>query len=633
MCGIAGIIDLKSRPVQRTLLKQMCDTLIHRGPDDEGFYYNSVAGLAQRRLSIIDLAGGIQPMSNENKTVWITFNGEIYNYQEIRPHLQKLGHTFATNSDTEVILHGYEQYGPECLTHLRGMFAFALWDENTHTLLLARDRVGKKPIFYAEVDGQFLFASELQAIVRHPSVKRELDPFAIDDYLTYGYIPAPHTIFQSIKKLSPAHYLSLTVNPEGGIRELRIERYWDLLYTPKIELDETQASEQLLELLTEAVRLRLIADVPLGALLSGGTDSSVVVALMSQLSNGRVKTFSIGFEEQSFNELPHARRVAERYGTDHHEFIVTPHALEILPTLVRHYGEPFGDSSAVPTYYVAQLTHQHVKVALCGDGGDENFAGYDRYLGSGLADTYQKIPTPFRKYIVEPSAALIPNGLPRRHQLGRAKRFVNAAGMPFAERYLRWMTYLTLEEKHNLYSPEFAAQLQRHDSRDWLLTQFNSVDGKASRLDKVLGVDVHSYLAYDLLVKMDIATMANSLEARAPLLDHKVMEFCARLPDNMKVRGGTSKYLLKKVASRLLPSENLYRPKMGFGVPVGEWMRTELRPLLEDTLLSEQASARGYFNLDARRQMVRDHLDRKQDYSYSLWALLWLELWHREFLD
>lgn len=634
MCGIAGIVDLKGRPVERGLLKQMCDAMVHRGPDDEGYYFDAVAGLAQRRLSIIDLAGGTQPMSNEDGSVWITFNGENYNFQEVRPRLEALGHTFATHSDTEVIVHGYEQYGPGVVKQLRAMFAFALWDEKKRTLLLARDRVGKKPLFYTEADGQFVFASELQGLLQHPAVKREVAPGAIDDYLTYGYIPGPGTIFRGIQKLLPAHYLIMTLGAEGGVRECRVERYWDLEYTPKLTMDEGQAAEQLLELLTEAVRLRLIADVPLGALLSGGTDSSIVVALMSRLSNAPVKTFSIGFEEQAFNELPHAQRVAERFGTEHHEMIVNPDALAVLRTLVRHYGEPFADSSAIPTYYVAQLTRQHVKVALNGDGGDENFAGYDRYLGSVLAETYQRIPSAVRRYMVEPAVRLIPEGLPRQNRVKRARRFVEAAALPLAERHLRWMTYFSPEQKGALYTPEFQSQLDGHNSRGWLLEQFG-VRGRNghTRLDTVLDVDVHSYLAYDLLVKMDIATMANSLEGRSPLLDHKVMEFCARLPDEMKVRGNQSKYLLKKVASGLLPAENLYRRKMGFGVPVGEWMRGELRPLLEDALLSERSARRGYFSPAAQKQMVRDHLEGKQDYAYNLWALLWLELWHQEFVD
>lgn len=632
MCGIAGIVDLKQRPIERAVLKRMCDRIAHRGPDDESYYFNSIAGLGQRRLSIIDLAGGQQPMSNEDESIWVTYNGEIYNFQELRPQLEALGHHFATRSDTEVLLHGYEQYGLDSLKQLRGMFAIALWDENTQTLLLARDRVGKKPLFYAEVGGQFIFASELQAMVQHPAIQRELNLTALDDYLTYGYIPAPETIFQEIKKLLPAHYLLLTVGAAGGIRELKVKQYWGLDYEPKLELNEEQASQQLLELLTEAVRLRMIADVPLGALLSGGTDSSVVVALMSRLSDRPIKTFSIGFDDSAFNELPHARRVAERYGTDHHEMIVRPNALEVLPLLVRHYGEPYADSSAVPTYYVAKMTRQHVTVALNGDGGDENFAGYDRYLGSGLADSYQRIPSPLRRGVIEPLAACIPGGLPRHNQLRRAKRFVEAAGQPFAERYLQWVTYFSPHDKRALYTRELQSRLADHASPRWLLNQFPSSNGH-SRLDSVLSVDVHSYLPYDLLVKMDIATMANSLEARAPFLDHKVMEFCARLPSDFKLRGKTSKYLLKKVASQLLPAENLHRRKMGFGVPVGDWMRGELRPLLEDALLSSQAIGREYFEPPMIRRLVDEHMTRKQDYTYQLWALLCLELWHREFLD
>jgi asparagine synthase (glutamine-hydrolysing) len=634
MCGIAGILDLKGRTAERGVLERICARLAHRGPDEEGLYAHGDLALGQRRLSIIDLASGRQPMGNEDGTVWVTFNGEIYNFPELRADLEARGHRFATRSDTEVIVHAYEQYGTGCLQRFRGMFAFAIWDGRRRLLFLARDRVGKKPLFYARADGQFVFASELQALVEHPGVRREVDPAAVDRYLTYGYIPAPGTIYRGISKLSPGHFLVLEA-PEGrsGVAAPREEPYWQLEYTPKLDLDEDEAAEELLEVLTEAVRLRLIADVPLGALLSGGVDSSVVVALMSRLSDHPVKTFSIGFEDKSFNELPYARLVARRYGTDHHELIVRARGVDVLPTLVRHYGEPFADSSAVPSYHVARLTRQHVTVALNGDGGDECFAGYDRYLGSGLAERYQRIPRPVRVGVIEPLAALIPGTLPRRSRLGQAKRFLQVAAQPAAQRHLRWVTYFTPEQKQGLYTPEFRHHLGGHEGGAWLLHRFADVRREGCDcLDTLLATDVRSYLPYDLLVKMDIATMASSLEARSPFLDHKVMEFAARLPGRYKLHGTTLKYLLKKVARRLLPAENLDRRKMGFGIPVGNWMRGVLRPLLDDVVLSPRALARGYFRPEAVRRLVRENAEGVRDHTDRLWSLLWLELWHREFL-
>jgi asparagine synthase (glutamine-hydrolysing) len=633
MCGIAGIVSLEGTPPEHFMLARMCERLTHRGPDGEGFVVRGRGALGQRRLSIIDLPGGRQPMSNEDGTVWVTFNGEIYNFRELRQQLEQLGHRFATQSDTETIVHAYEQYGSDCVRRLRGMFAFGVWDEKRQTLLLARDRVGKKPLFYTTAGGCFLFASELQALLQHPAVSREPDHTAIDDYLAYGYVPAPRTGFSGICKLLPAHTLRLQLGDGAPpARDLRQERYWQLRYTPKLDLDEEAAAQELLDLLTDAVRVRLVADVPLGALLSGGVDSSLVVALMSRLSDRPVRTFSIGFDDQGFNELPYARLVAKRYGTDHHELIVRPDALSILPTLVRHYGEPFADSSAIPSYYVARLTQRHVKVALNGDGGDESFAGYERYLGARLADRYQRIPAFLRSGLIEPLASFIPESLPRRNRLRMAKRFLRVASQPFGQRYLKWVTYFTPEQKRELYTPEYQRELAGHAAEDWLLQRFDGL-GQApeERLDAVLAADIDSYLPYDLLVKMDIATMANSLEARSPLLDHKVLEFAARLPGRYKVRGATLKYLLKKVGTALLPPVNLRRRKMGFGVPLADWLRNQLRPLLEDVLLSPQARARGYFRQSAVRELVHRHVDQGEDRSPQLWSLLWLEMWYREF--
>ncbi len=633
MCGIAGILDLKERRVDRALLERLCARLSHRGPDEDGYHVNCSVALGQRRLSIIDLSSGRQPMSNEDGQVWVTFNGEIYNFHELRAWLEGRGHRFASHSDTEVIVHAYEEEGAQCVKRFRGMFAFGLWDAQKQELLLARDRVGKKPLFYAQVDGQFIFASELQSLLEHPALPRELDRIALDEYLTYGYIPAPRTGFRGIHKLLPAHYLTLQrADRNLGDCRIHIERYWQLAYTPKHVPDIEEATEGLLDVLTEAVRLRMISDVPIGALLSGGVDSSIVVALMSRLCDRPVKTFSIGFDERGFNELPFARQVAKTFGTDHHEFVVRPNALELLPTLVRHYGEPYADSSAIPSYYVAQLTRRHVKVALNGDGGDECFGGYERYLGSGLAERYQRLPALVRKGILAPLAALIPGALPRRNRLRQAKRFIQAADLPLAERYLRWMSYFTAADKHELYAADLQDAVHAQDPEAWLIRQFDEVRPiTADSLDRLLAVDVRSYLPFDLLVKMDIATMANSLEARSPFLDQEVMEYAARLPSSHKIHGKTLKHILKKVGHKLLPAEILTRRKMGFAVPVGEWMRRELRPLLEDVLLAPEALQRGHFRPDALRRLVAAHVAGKRDHSSQLWALLCLELWQREF--
>jgi asparagine synthase (glutamine-hydrolysing) len=631
MCGIAGIVDLKSRPVDRAPLQKMCDLLEHRGPDDQGFYVHCSAALGQRRLSIIDLSSGQQPMSNEDGTVWVTFNGEIYNFQQLRQELLKRGHTFKTNSDTETVVHAYEEYGDDCVHHFRGMFAFGIWDQNRKRLLLARDRTGKKPIYYTVVDGQFLFASELQSLVSHPAVKRDIAPTSIDDYLTYGYIPAPQSIYKNVHKLPPAHLLTLAADDPAGSQT---RRYWQLEYEPKLEVNDREAVEGLREVLTEAVRLRMISDVPIGALLSGGVDSSVVVAIMSQLASGPVETFSIGFADQQFNETKYARMVAERYGTKHHELIVEPNAVEILPKLIRHYGEPYSDSSAVPSYYVSQLTRQHVTVALNGDGGDESFAGYDRYLGSKVAERYKQIPAVLRRRMIEPLLSLVPNSLPRNHRLRQARRFVSVAAQPIGSRYSRWVSIFPPSGRKALYTPEFAEQISTYHAEDWFLQVFDEAQKRCSDpVDALLALDIDSYLPFDLLVKMDIASMANSLETRSPLLDQEVMAYAARLPANMKIRGRTLKYLLKELGGQLLPRELLHRRKMGFGVPLARWFRNELRPMLEDVVLSDQALQRGYVNPDVVRTYSREHLEEKTDHSFQLWSLLCLELWHREFQD
>jgi asparagine synthase (glutamine-hydrolysing) len=604
----------------------MCAAIEHRGPDDDGFYLNGGVGLGMRRLSIIDVKGGRQPIHNQDRTAWIVFNGEIYNYRELREKLEKLGHTFYTNSDTEAIIHAYDRYGADCPKHLRGMFAFAIWDERTQELFLARDRVGKKPLLYAQVNGQLVFGSEFTALLLHPDIGRDVDTEAIDHYLSFMCVPAPLTAYRAIRKLEPGHSLRYRKG------EIKIERYWQPSFSKKVDISEQEAGEQAIEILRDAVKVRLMSEVPLGAFLSGGIDSSAVVALMSEVSSGPVKTFSIGFEEQDFSELHHARRVAEHVGADHHEFIVRPDALEVLPLLVEHYGEPYADSSAIPTYYVARETRKHVTVALNGDGGDESFAGYERYAAMRLAEKYHRIPSVLRDSVVRQAIGLIPSPETKRSRVKDVKRFLQAASLPRVERYLRWVSVFDAEAKQNLYSESFRQQTQDISAANLLDPWFSKANGSGI-VDATLLTDIMTYLPNDLLVKVDIATMAVSLEARSPFLDHHVIEFAASLPEKFKLHGLTTKYLLKRMLKKLLPAENLDRRKMGFGVPIGHWFRGKLQPFLRETILSEKALNRGHFKPEAVKQMVELHARGERDYSQQLWTLLMLELWFQRFID
>src|SRR2546422_10139118 len=452
LCGIVGIVRSDAAAVDEVLLSRMCAAIRHRGPDDDGFYLKGPVGLGMRRLSIIDLKSGQQPIHNQDRTAWIVFNGEIYNYLELREKLEALGHTFYTNSDTEAIIHAYDRYGADCPRHLRGMFAFAIWDERSRELFLARDRVGKKPILYAQVNGKLIFGSEFSSLLLHPDIGRDIDIEAIHHYLSFMCVPAPLTAYRAIRKLEPGHSLRWR---DG---EIRIEQYWQPHFSKKIDISEQEAGERAIEILRDAVKVRLMSEVPLGAFLSGGIDSSAVVALMSQESSEPVKTFSIGFEEQDFSELHHARRVAEHVGADHHEFIVRPDALEVLPTLIEHYGEPYADSSAIPTYYVARETRQHVTVALNGDGGDECFAGYERYAAMRLAERYHKLPGLLRSSVIDQAIEMLPTSETRRSRVRDAKRFIQAASLPKVERYMRWISVFDDDEKGGLYSDSFRHQ-------------------------------------------------------------------------------------------------------------------------------------------------------------------------------
>jgi asparagine synthase (glutamine-hydrolysing) len=626
VCGIAGIVRSDGAPVDRELVARMNEAIRHRGPDEDGFYFSDGVGLAMRRLAIIDLKSGQQPIHNQDRKAWIVFNGEIYNYRELRQQLEQLGHVFYTDSDTEAIVHAWDQYGTDCPKYLRGMFALAIWDERTKSLFLARDRVGKKPLLYAELDGELVFGSEFTALLEHPRISRDVDFEALHYYLTFICVPAPLTAYRAIRKLEPGHWLLWRKG------EITIERYWHLDFSKKLDISEEEAGERTIDLLREAVRIRLMSEVPLGAFLSGGIDSSAVVALMAQESSEKIKTFSIGFDEQDFSELHHARRVAEYVGADHHEFIVRPDAMAILPTLVEHYGEPFADSSAIPSYYVSKETRGYVTVALNGDGGDECFAGYQRYAAMRLAQKYASLPGALREGVISNVVRTLPGFDARQNVLRKAKRFIAAASLPPVERYLRWVSSFDEEAKQNLYSESFRHETAKFRSASILEPWFAKANG-AGIVDASLLTDTMTYLPNDLLVKMDIASMTVSLEARSPFLDHHLMEFAASLPERLKLRRLTTKYLLKRVLKQLVPAENLNRSKMGFGVPIGHWFRGAMQPFLRQTLLSEKALSRGLFRPEIVRQLIDSHVAAKADHSHRLWSLLMLELWFDRFID
>ena len=626
MCGIAGKLYFdRDRVVSPELLHRMNGVLAHRGPDDAGIYHAGPIGLAHRRLAIIDLSpGGHQPMASADGQVWISFNGEIYNFLELRKTLEDDGVAFRSQSDTEVMLALYDRRGPDFLHELRGMFALALWDARHRRLLLARDRLGKKPLYYY-VDGEkIVFASEPKGIFVDADVPVGVDDEAIHHYLTFGYVPSPRSAFRGIRKLPPAHRLLV----EDG--RVRTERYWELRYGPKLALDEEEASERLLANLRDAVRLRMISDVPLGAFLSGGVDSSTIVALMAEASSRPVKTFSIGFEDETYNELPYARSVAERYGTDHHEFIVKPNAIDVLPDLVWHYNEPYGDSSAIPTYYLAKMTRAHVTVALNGDAGDENFAGYSRYAGHALSSRYDAVPALLRRGVARLATALPEAGHPRG-VYRRGRRFLAAGGEDAARRYMRWISLFPEDLKRRLYTPQFAERMAPYDSFELALAAYDA--GTRDIVDAALALDVATYLPDDLLVKVDIATMAHALEARSPMVDHVFMEFAAALPSHMKLRGLTTKYLLKRAARPLLPAAVIDRPKMGFGVPLDRWLRHELRDMAYDLLLSRRAIERGIFREAAVRRLLDEHGSGRSQWHLQLWSLLFLEMGFRRVVD
>jgi asparagine synthase (glutamine-hydrolysing) len=627
MCGIAGKLYFDTdRRVSEQELRRMARTLTHRGPDGEGTWAENNVGLAHRRLAIIDLrteAG--QPMSNEDGSVWITFNGEIYNFQELRRELEDRGHIFRTNSDTEAIVHAYEEYGRECLQRLRGMFAFAVWDARARTLFLVRDRVGKKPLFYRIDPTCFVFASEIKAILADRSAPIKVDPIALDHYLALGYVPSPLTAFRGIQELPPAHWLEI----HDGKMESR--RYWKLRYTPKRRLAEKDAIAELRWHIAEAVRLRLVSDVPLGVFLSGGTDSSAVVAYMARAMDRPVRTFSVGFEDAAVDERPFARMVAEHYSTEHTELVVKASAIDILPRLVWHYDQPFGDPSAVPSYAIAELTRQYVTVALNGDGGDESFAGYDRYVPNRRARYGDVLPPALRRAV----AALLrhlPENWRQRQPLLKIVTVADAMAQIPEHRYARWFGQFTPDQREGMYTEDFRGVVAGSNPEELFVRAFGQSDAE-DWTDATLDTDVNLYLPGDLLVKMDRASMAHSLEARSPFLDHVLMEFVASLPPKLKLAGAQKKRLLRAALRGVLPDAVLDRPKMGFEPPIARWFRNELRDMAYDILLSPRAVQRGYFQRRVVEAILAEHWTGREDRSLHLWELLMLEMWHRTFID
>lgn len=617
MCGIAGIVG-HDRRVNEHSIHAMCQSIVHRGPDDEGIFVKDGVGLGMRRLSIIDLDGGHQPVFNEDRSIWLVFNGEIYNFKELRAELEARGHRFSTNSDTEVIVHLYEDLGEDCVKKLRGMFAFALYDQSKCRLLLARDRVGKKPLHYAVHEKQVYFASEIKSILAVAPELAETDRQGLLQYFYFGYIPDPLTAYASIKKLPPGHLLVF----ENGKIESR--QYWDLpRYSTHSPNSEEECLEQLEHRLAEAVRIRMVADVPLGAMLSGGIDSSTVVALMARASDRPITTFSIGFRDAAFNEAPFARRVAETFGTDHHELMVEPEILQTVEKLTSSLDEPFGDSSMIPTYLICCLARKYVKVALSGDGGDEAFAGYERYRLHLQDRSYPWLPQWAGRVYRERIHALVPYAVP-----GRSLAY--SISLPWQDRYTEGVSFHPFQREMGLLSQEFVGNA--HPLQ--LFRDYIDHAPAGDPLSRVLYLDAKTYLPGDILTKVDRMSMLTSLEARVPLLDHVFLEWVTGLTPEWKSRGQTQKYILRKLAERVgVPRDVLYRRKQGFALPLARWMRNELKDLIVTVLLEPQTMQRGYFNPRAIRRLLDEHLSGRRDHSPRIWRLLMFELWQRNFVE
>ncbi|MGD1077520.1 MAG: asparagine synthase (glutamine-hydrolyzing) [Candidatus Sulfotelmatobacter sp.] len=623
MCGIAGIVSTAAdQRIEAATIHRMCQAIVHRGPDDEGIFVKDGTGLGMRRLSIIDLAGGHQPVFNEDRSVWVVFNGEIYNFQQLRSELLSRGHRLATHSDTEVIVHLYEEMGRDCVHQLRGMFAFALYDERRRKVLIARDRLGEKPLHYAFDGKRLLFGSEIKAILAVAPELAQVDRQAVRQYIQFGYIPDPATSFSDIKKLPPGHLLEL----ENG--RLSVSQYWDLpVYGTHSPASEEECLEELEQRLEEAVKMRLIADVPLGAFLSGGADSSTIVALMARSSSRPVKTFSIGFRKKDFDETPYARMVAQKFGTEHHELILDPDVVSSVDTITHSLEEPFGDASALPTYYVSRLARQHVTVAVSGDAGDEIFAGYDRYRVCLQDRSFGWIPDWTRRIYREHLHKLVPRCLP-----GRSLSY--SISLPWQERYIEDVSLQPVQRQMALFSDNFMTPAAGEANPFDLFRSYIESAPARDPLSRLLYLDSKTYLPADILTKVDRMSMLTSLEARAPMVDHIFLEWATGLTSEWKIRGGEQKYILRKLAERVgVPREALYRPKQGFALPLVHWTRHELKDLILTALLEPRTLQRGYLNPPAVRQLLDEHFRGRRNHAGRIWRLLMLELWHRNYLE
>ncbi len=626
MCGITGFISKdRNAPIeQRTiLLDKMCASIAYRGPDEQGMLVRKRAALGMRRLSIIDIKTGQQPIFNDDGNLAIVYNGEIYNFRELRNELVSLGHRFKTNSDTEVIVHAYEEFGTNCLKKLRGMFAFAIWNFREETLFVARDRVGKKPLFYTITDeGSFVFGSELKTLLVHGELRREIDLAALDAYLTFGYVPEESCILKNVNKLLPGHFLIFRND------SVKTVKYWDFDYVrPHNIKTEAEYVEVLRAKIKEAVSIRLISEVPLGAFLSGGVDSSTIVAMMSQCSDIPVKTFSIGFEEDSFDELKYARIAAKQFGTDHHEFIVTPDLFDLVDELVWHFDEPFSDPSSLPTYMLSKMAREHVTVVLSGDGGDELFAGYSRYVTNKKRSGFANLPKAIQNGLFRSISKKLPHS-------AWGKNYLYNISLDPTDRYIDSVSCFNGPRKGYLYSDDFSERLNgslgkgEHDFRS-----FAESVSTGNEIDKLLYLDSKTYLPGDILTKVDRMTMANSLEARVPLLDHELIEFVVGIPSHLKMNGLETKYILKKAMEDIVPNEILYREKQGFGVPIGEWINIQLRERIIGDLSDKRAMERGFFNVDYIQTLLKEHSNGRRDHSHPLWVLWMFELWQRKYID
>ncbi len=622
MCGIVGQIGSGGG----CLAHAMCDALAHRGPDDEGFYRTQGAILGHRRLSIIDLSGGHQPISNEDESVWVVFNGEIYNFEEIRANLEKKGHTFRTASDTEVIVHAYEEYGEACPQLFCGMFAFAVWDERNQTLFAARDHIGVKPLYYSTFRSNFLFASEIKAILA-AGVPREIDYESLDDYLTYLYTVPPRTIYRSIRQLPPAHFMTW----HNG--QLRVQRYWKLDYSPESH-SERYWVEEVQSCLSNVIRGNLVADVPLGSFLSGGMDSSTIVATMRQVSREPIQTFTIGFGKDGnlYDEVSQARTLASHFGTHHHELRAEREIKDVIPSVVSHFDEPFGNPTAILVYILSDLIRRHVKVVLAGDGGDEVFGGYTRYLGASWSERYRFIPASVRRSLINPMVQMLPESTRGHHMLRRIREFSSGTLLSSEEMYTSWITYFSATERRSLYTEDLTRCIGAHDSQGYVRDLFRECDA-TDFVSKAMYVDMLSFLPNNVLQYSDRMSMAHGLEIRVPFTDPRLVELMSRVPSSLKVTGKQSKYLMRKAMQGVLPQDVLRRKKLGFNPPMGVWLTTFLADHVEELLSKETLESRGYFRPDAVHSLLERHRSGRRDFTWHIWSLIIFEIWHRMYID